>query len=63
LTDPRHAKWKRYSLAFLTGRWEWQADLAADTFDQAKAISLKSPEDLVREENQNWLASRFSRTA
>lgn len=39
-----------YSLAFLTDRWEWEAGLAADTFEQAKAAARNALEDLVRDE-------------
>ncbi|HEV2531457.1 hypothetical protein [Phenylobacterium sp.] len=46
-TDPRP---KGYSLAFLTDQWEWEAELAADTFEQAKAASREALEQLVREE-------------
>ena len=41
---------KRYSLAFLTDQWEWDADVTAHTFEHAKAASRKALEDLVREE-------------
>jgi hypothetical protein len=52
ISDP-HAescKLKDYSLAFLTDEWEWEADLAADTFDQAKAAARQALADLVRDE-------------
>jgi hypothetical protein len=53
LTDPPHsdAKPKRYSLAFLTDQWEWEADLTADTLEQAKTASRQALQDLVRDES------------
>jgi hypothetical protein len=39
-----------YSLAFLTDQWEWETELAVDTFDQAKASSREALEELVRNE-------------
>lgn len=41
---------RRYLLAFLTDEWEWEAELAADTFEAAKAASRAALEALVREE-------------
>ena len=41
---------KRYSLAFLTDQWEWEAGLAADTLEQAKAASREALTRLVQEE-------------
>jgi hypothetical protein len=39
-----------YSLAFLTDEWEWEADLAAETFSDAKAAARQALADLVRDE-------------
>lgn len=40
----------RYVLAFLTNEWEWREDLAADTFEAAKAAARGALERVVREE-------------
>jgi hypothetical protein len=50
LTDPADPSSKRYSLAFLTDEWEWEADLAASSFEQAKSAARTALEDLVRDE-------------
>jgi hypothetical protein len=49
-TQPGGDKLTGYSLAFLTDEWEWEADLAADTFEQAKTAARTALEDLVRDE-------------
>ena len=41
----------RYSLAFLTDQWEWEADLTAETLEQAKTASRAALEELVRAES------------
>lgn len=41
----------RYELAFLTDQWEWEADLAADTPEQARAAAREALLALVREES------------
>ena len=40
----------RYSLTFLTDQWEWDADLPADTLDQAKAAAREALVRMVEEE-------------
>jgi hypothetical protein len=47
---PIDAKPKRYALLFLTDQWEWDAELAADTFEVAKAASRAALERLVEDE-------------
>ncbi len=44
------AQTRRYELSFLTDQWEWEADLAADTPEQAKAAAREALLALVREE-------------
>ena len=46
-TDPKPA---RYALGFLTDQWEWEADLAADTLEQAMAATREALVRLVQEE-------------
>ena len=52
MTEPRpdEAELRRFSLAFLTDQWEWEADLAAATVEHAMEASRQALEDLVREE-------------
>lgn len=40
----------RYALGFLTDQWEWRQDLAADSFEAAKAAARQALEALVRDE-------------
>lgn len=40
----------RYGLTFLTDQWEWDADLAADTFEQAKAAAREALLRMIEEE-------------
>ena len=47
---PPDATASRYSLAFLTDQWEWEAELVTDTIELAKAASRQALEALVREE-------------
>ena len=48
--EPDDAKPQAYALAFLTDQWEWEAELAAETRDLAKAAARDALEALVREE-------------
>lgn len=41
----------RYVLAFLTNEWEWREDVAADSFETAKAAARQALERVVREES------------
>jgi len=47
---PPDAALKRYGLAFLTNEWQWEADLTADTLEEAKAVAKRELEQLVRDE-------------
>ena len=52
MTDAPHtdADPKRYELAYLTDQWQWEADLVADTLEQAMAAARAALERLVQEE-------------
>ncbi|THD79384.1 MAG: hypothetical protein E7812_09950 [Phenylobacterium sp.] len=50
MSDPPAPTPSRYSLAFLTDQWEWEADLAADALEPAKAASRDALEALVHDE-------------
>lgn len=47
LTDARP---RRYELAFLTDEWEWEAEVVAETLEQARAAARGALEALVRDE-------------
>ncbi|MDE2485795.1 MAG: hypothetical protein KGO51_00205 [Alphaproteobacteria bacterium] len=49
-TPPADAEPRRYELAFLTDQWEWEADVVAETPEQAKAAAYEALEALVRDE-------------
>ena len=44
------AKPRRYTLAFLTDQWQWEADLTQGAFEQARTAAREALETLVREE-------------
>jgi hypothetical protein len=50
MADTHDTNPRGYSLAFLTDRWEWEAELAADTRAEATAAARKALEDLVQDE-------------
>lgn len=50
MTPDPGAAGRRYQLAFLTDEWEWEVELSANTFEDAKAASRAALENLVLQE-------------
>ena len=48
--DPAAIDPGRYSLAYLTDQWEWEAGLTTDTLEQAVTAAREALVVLVREE-------------